>query len=773
MRRITRDAIGYCRLAGRLLCGLLLLSSQAFAADKALDVRQVDREAVSLTEYFAVLEDPTASLTLAEVTQPEFAARFKTGQAPAAALGFSYTRSAIWLRLRLKNPGDEPLERMLEISYALLAKVDFYQPAENAYRHVEAGYTRPLSAQTHTSRFIAIPILLAAGADQDLYLRVQTPNSLNIPARLWSMDAFHSYQPGDYSMQAFYFGIVLAIAFYNLMLFFTLRDIGYLLYVTFACCVAVALATFTGMGSEFIWGVTPVWTKIGVNVPAALASVAMLLFTRRMLTTEQLVPRLDQVIKLFIGANAAFFFLLIGWFWEFNRFFVAVNLLTSLLILGTGILCATKRQRSAYFFVAAFSVLFLANALSHLRNLGLLPTNALTTDSLQIGSTLEMLLLSLVLADRFNMMRREKLQAQALALQAQGEVVEKLKASEHLLETRVADRTVELRTLNEHLEVISNTDALTGVANRRNFDTVLASEWRRTMRLGQPLALGLIDLDWFKKYNDHYGHQAGDECLRLVARVLKETVGRTGDLVARYGGEEFVFIAPVTDGENALALAQSVCQGIQALGLAHELSDFGCVTLSIGVAALVPQRHQSPDMLVRLADEMLYRAKAQGRNRAVCDVTYTSDARADPRVSSFTPLVWKDAFLCGNDLIDGQHKLLVQIANELFAAMLLQRSEADVSLIVANLLAEAKQHFRDEEAILSQLRFDKLEQHAAEHAQLLAQAQRLVSQFEAKEVALGSLFQFLAHEIVIRHILGSDRAYFALMSRDGTHPKES
>ena len=426
--------------------------------------------------------------------------------------------------------------------------------------------------------------------------------------------------------------------------------------------------------------------------------------------------------------------------------------------------CALKRQRSAYFFVAAFSVLFLANALSHLRNFGILPTNFFTTDSLQIGSTLEMLLLSLVLADRFNVLRREKMYAQTQALQVQGEMLEKLKASEQLLEARVVERTAQLQSLNNQLEVISTTDALTGIANRRHFDTVLAAEWSRAVRLGQSLALGLIDLDWFKKYNDHYGHLAGDECLRQVARVLAKKLGRTGDLVARYGGEEFVFIAPVTDGENARRLAQLVCEAVQALALPHELSDFGCVTLSIGVAAFVPRRTESPYMLVGRADEMLYQAKAQGRNRVVADMMYSGDTQADPRERAFTPLVWKDAFLSGNDLIDRQHKHLVKMANELFAAMLSERPDADAALIVSSIMAETRQHFQDEEAILRQLGFDKVDQHAAEHAQLLDRAQHLAGRFEAKELTLGSLFQFLAHEVVIRHILGSDRAYFELIA---------
>ncbi len=611
----------YCQLMCLWVFGVLAWSAQAFAQNAVLDVTLIGREAVSLTSYFSVLEDPQATLKFAEVAQPDFAERFKPVQKPAHALGFSYTRSAIWLRLDVNNPSEQPVERMLEIAYALLSKVDFYLPEGQAYRHVEAGYARALSKHAHPSRYIAVPFVVPPGAKQPLYVRVQTPNSLNIPARIWSMEDFHIYQSRDYALQALYFGIVLAIGMYNLMLFLALHDVSYLLYVLFAGNIALALATFTGMGPEFVWGVTPTWTTIGVNVPAALASVAMLLFTRRMLATSQIVPRIDLWIKVFAMVNALFFLLLIVSFTTFNPLFVVMNLATSLLILGTGLACARKRQRSAYFFVAAFSVLFLANALSHLRNLGVLPTNIFTSDGIQIGSALEMVLLSLVLADRFNTLRREKLAVQAQALQVQGEMLEKLRASEQLLEARVAERTAQLQSLNQQLEVISTTDGLTGIANRRHFDTVLHNEWLRAARQKLPLTLGLIDLDWFKNYNDHYGHQAGDECLRTVAKLLTERIGRTSDLVARYGGEEFVFIAPATGTEQAHHLAQAVCQAVQALALPHELSKWGCVTLSIGVATCIPQHGERPDMLIQRADKRLYLAKAQGRNRVVSDVS--------------------------------------------------------------------------------------------------------------------------------------------------------
>jgi|GEM_PF-2904105 len=184
-------------------------------------------------------------------------------------------------------------------------------------------------------------------------------------------------------------------------------------------------------------------------------------------------------------------------------------------------------------------------------------------------------------------------------------------------ENRVMQRTQELEIANQKLAKLSFTDGLTGVANRRHFDEVLDFEWKNAQRQNQIIALGLLDVDWFKKYNDCYGHQMGDECLKEVAKVLTENVSRSGDLVARYGGEEFVFVLPATDGDMALRMAQKICRVFEKLGLPHKLSDFDFVSVSIGVAAIIPTNNMKPQDLIQMADEALYLAKKQGRNRAI------------------------------------------------------------------------------------------------------------------------------------------------------------
>lgn len=178
------------------------------------------------------------------------------------------------------------------------------------------------------------------------------------------------------------------------------------------------------------------------------------------------------------------------------------------------------------------------------------------------------------------------------------------------LERLVAERTRELVEANEGLRRMAETDGLTGIANRRRFESALAEERRRAARTGSTLSLGMFDVDHFKAYNDAYGHLEGDECLKKVASVLSAHARRPGDLAARYGGEEFALLLPDTDPEGALARVRSAASEIRNLGIPHESSPFRIVTISAGVASA--PRGQGD--LVLAADQALYAAKAAGRD---------------------------------------------------------------------------------------------------------------------------------------------------------------
>ncbi len=173
-----------------------------------------------------------------------------------------------------------------------------------------------------------------------------------------------------------------------------------------------------------------------------------------------------------------------------------------------------------------------------------------------------------------------------------------------------------LKQRTDMLEKLAFLDGLTGIPNRRKFEEHLKDEWQRAMRNNNPVSLMMIDVDHFKQFNDHYGHGAGDDCLRRVARVIGETGNRPGDLGARYGGEEFICVLQNTNATGAFFVAEQLRSAVAGLAVPHAYSSVGpVVTVSIGVATLIPDHRHTVKRLRELADEALYAAKEAGRNR--------------------------------------------------------------------------------------------------------------------------------------------------------------
>lgn len=177
----------------------------------------------------------------------------------------------------------------------------------------------------------------------------------------------------------------------------------------------------------------------------------------------------------------------------------------------------------------------------------------------------------------------------------------------------------QLLAAEEELRIISLTDALTGLANRRYFNQIFEREWARAQRSEQPISCLMIDIDLFKNYNDHYGHQRGDICLQAVAHALKRAVRRQLDMIARYGGEEFVAILPDTTVEGATLLARQMMDNVREADIDHIKTAEGKVTISIGVATFTSTDMKKMDDLLKAADDALYEAKSEGRNRMVID----------------------------------------------------------------------------------------------------------------------------------------------------------
>lgn len=608
------------RFSSWLLLSLWLLSMSTMADVGYLDVAQPVTQPLSLTTHVGVLEDVSRELTLEDVSAHEMAERFRYERVGSASFALGFTRSAYWFRLGIGNSSDQSVLRLLVVNNPRISMVDAYVPDEQGgYRAWLTGADRPQGSKAYDNRSFVFPLHLPAHSRQVVYLRVESSIGLLVPLHLWSYESFRAYERGDDMARAGYTGIAVAMILFNLMLFIALRERIYLLYVGFVFCVVCTLTIKNGMAPDWVLLGVALNSNVAYYTSASLAVSGLLLFMRGMLQTARLLPRIDHCLLALVALHLLSPLIYAAALPQVSRVAIVLYLLTALVILAVGVACALKRQRSAYFFLAAFGLLILGGATTTLRAMGILPTNAFTEDGLQIGSSLEMLLLAFALADRINVMRQEKLQAQAKLLQTQEKLVETLQHSERELEHRVAVRTEELQILNSRLEMLSLTDALTGIANRRHFDEVLAKECKRAQRVGEPLALAVLDVDWFKAYNDHYGHPAGDSCLQQIAHTLAATISRSTDLVARYGGEEFVFLAPSTGLAGAQSMAEKLARAVEALPLPHERSPLGHITISVGIALIQSDASSPAQTLLQRADAALYRAKSQGRNRVVCD----------------------------------------------------------------------------------------------------------------------------------------------------------
>ena len=603
----------HCRILALLLCLLL----PAVAAQAALQL-EPGAGHVPLAGMLQYLEDPSRQLVLEDFTNP--AVNYRFNPAPAhESLNFGYSSSAFWLRLPLQAGQGAAREWMLEFAYPSLDNVEVFVPdGKGGYGRLQAGDHQPFSARPYPHRNLVFPFTLAPGKEQMIYARVTSNGNLTMPVTLWTPEALHQNDLRTYPLFALYYGGLGALAAYNLLLFFLIRDRRHVEYAAFAGCMIIAQASLNGFGNQFLWPESPVWAN-GV-FPAAMAATGLFgaLFTRSFLETRRTAPGLD---KLIIVCVAWFAIAAIGSF-VFPYRMAAINvslsgITFSLLAVAGGVLCLMRNGPGARFFLIAWALLLVGAAVTGARNFGWLPTNDLTSYAMQIGSALEMLLLSSALADRINSMRKEKERAQADSLAVQHAMVEALQRSELELEDRVAQRTRELADANtrlqeseEALRHLAYHDNLTGLANRALMEDRITQAIEHAKRYDFVVAVLLVDLDRFKPINDSFGHSAGDEVLKAIARRLKDCV-RASDTVARIGGDEFVAVLDQLQGpDDAARVAKTISRSLgepfmvqgRALG----------ISASIGLA-LYPAHGSDATSLIQHADKAMYVAKSEAR----------------------------------------------------------------------------------------------------------------------------------------------------------------
>jgi len=582
----------------QLSCILLIFLSLACLASAPVQAAPV---------AFDWLEAPADELALEDVRALPPGAWQRFGSNEVFNRGFS--DGSFWLRVEIPP---EPVNRVLEIGYPLLDEVSVHWVVDGELIQTHhTGDTLPFSSRPIYHRNFVF--LVPSNTDTaTAFVRVQTLGSVQIPVAVTPSAEFLANEQLSYGWQTMFLGIIAAMALYNLFLFVIVRHSTYFWYVLTVVFTGLVQLNFNGVLFQWLWPNAPGINRYFTIPVICFALFSAIIFAIRFLNIRSYSLRSYRFLQWILAAiSASFVFTLFGSYQTGIVLVSAIAAVVTPAVWFIGFLVWRKGQVLGGFYVLAWTPLLIGHLILAVSKLGIMPRSFLTEFMPQIGVALEVVLLSFALAYRINLERRKRHEAQeqALAIQQQANLT---------LEMRVQARTDELERANEQLKAISLTDGLTHVANRRRFDEKLQDEWKRAQRHGHPLSLLMLDIDHFKRVNDELGHLVGDDCLTEVAALCAAEVQRSGDLLARYGGEEFSILLPATPEEGAVRVAEKVRQAVARSPVySGERVAPVSLTISVGVASLVPGPGVEPQELIRQADEALYAAKESGRNRVM------------------------------------------------------------------------------------------------------------------------------------------------------------
>lgn len=546
---------------------------------------------------------------------------------------FGVDNSDTWFKKSILFDHLDTDQYLLEIAYPALDFINIYLVQNGQLlKAYHTGDRLPFKSREVDHRNFLFPLpRLNTEQAIDIYVHTQTAGALQLPFFLWEKQGFWEQDQYQLMAHTFFFSILITLALYNFMLFLSLRDTTYLLYVAYIACLTISQMGLRGLNYQILVPEYPLISERMLLISIGTSIFFACLFARQFMSLPRTNPKLNGLLL---------FTALLGLLQAFGGLFMPYSLNLKIGILFTAIACpillisGLKQWLNGYkiarFFTLAWIVYLIGQFAITLSKFGLLPRTTWIEHGPEIGAGLEIILLSFALADRMNEERRKRYLAQDNALihekaarEAQENALNIQNQANEELEARVNTRTQELReTLeelseaNEKLHSLSTLDGLTQVGNRRSFDNVLDREWRRCMRDRVDLSLLLLDADHFKQINDQYGHQVGDECLKYIAGILTGSVKRPADGVSRYGGEEFVIVLPNTSQQGAKIIAERIRSSIESKTFEIDGKTLS-LTISIGLASTLPNAGHEQTSLIEKADQALYRAKNEGRNR-VC-----------------------------------------------------------------------------------------------------------------------------------------------------------
>ncbi len=546
----------------------LLCSAPAAAAplSTALD------HASAIGQSAGFLQEQHGRLQLADAMAAYEAGKFTPGKSPV--LNFGIGVRPVWIHFAVDNPDAAPVQKRLSIEIAWLDRVEVYvrHRGETVAAH-RLGDTLAFAQRPVTSRYFLLDQAFGVGVS-DVFVRVETPDPMVVPIYLLNPEASRARQMEQEFSYGIVYGFLLALLAYNAILYLSLRSSRYLYYALYLAMFVAMNVAYTGHGYAWLWSDSLAWQQWSNPVLMFLYGVSGLMFATRFLDLRVYLPRARKAVIAFcaaFGVLLAAAFLLDSQKAALLVIFTFAFLFT-FIMLALGVISVRAGQKPAkYFLIAAFAAMVGA-VLTTLSTWGFIPHNSWTFRAVEIGMLIDATLLALALGYQFRVGQEERLRAEQLA----------------------------------------QLDPLTGLNNRRAFYDKTSPLWSQAIRHRHATSVMLLDIDRFKQINDSHGHAHGDEVLKATANVLRQSI-RQGDVLARWGGEEFIVFLPETDRPEAMALAERLRAAIADMRVVGETGETA-VTASFGIAQ-VESRHATLDALIASADECLYQAKQQGRNR--------------------------------------------------------------------------------------------------------------------------------------------------------------
>ncbi|GBF39084.1 7TM diverse intracellular signaling domain-containing protein [Leptospira johnsonii] len=401
-----------------IIFAALFAGSSLSAEDKIHVSKDIERLPLGKSIYY--LEDPERKLTFEDISKPDADSKFI--KSDKDSLDFGQLNYNYWFRLTFENDTPEPVSKLVEINYSNIDIAQFYKPNnDGTYSKEESGMLFPFSARSFKNRNFVYQIQLEPGQQKTYYLMTWTSGGLNIPLTLWDKDAFSQYNADMQHGLGLYYGVMIVMILYNIFIFFSVRDVSYFYYVCYILGFLGIQLVLTGHGFQYLWPAFPFLQRNFYVVFTGICMASVLLFTKRFLNTKENVPKwLDKSMKVLIVAHGFIIFTPLVLPPEITVKLALLLTLPVLIFIPTAtVISFLKKFRPARYFLLAFTVLTVSGTVVVLRFINVLGSTFLTEYGLYLGSTMEVILLSIALADRINIMKKEKEEAQAKTLEMQ------------------------------------------------------------------------------------------------------------------------------------------------------------------------------------------------------------------------------------------------------------------------------------------------------------------------------------------------------------------